>query len=147
MRHVAAVGIVVLLVACGLVEPMPEPAAERPGGERPLPPPAFISGVAGKPVSWCWQGCVDGFVNHPAVLPKALPPFELELLDGAVIERATAIGPPRANGITDRERTEVTVNGTTLGEVPEAAEMLSVFVRFAQGGDASYMWALDRPSD
>lgn len=116
-----------------MVEPVTAPDSDRPVGDRP--PPALINGVPGKPVSWCWgSACVDGFVNSPAILPEAEPPFEVEVIEGAVIEGASAIGPPGPEGITDRERTEVALDGTTLAAIPDDAEMLSIVVRFANGG-------------
>ena len=146
-RVVALAGLVVGIAGCGLIpiapERMPAPDEVPVPGELEEPPPVAINGVAGRPVSWCWGGgCADGFVNSPDILPAVNPPFDIQLPPGSRIEGVEAVGPAAAGG----QRINVPYEGTEIGEVPDGAMMLSVFIRFDEGGDASYYWALNRPA-
>ena len=152
MRRLAVLsGLGLLLCACGLLEPapvpipVPAPAEEVPAAPVIQPPPAvLINGVAGKPVSWCWAtACFDGFVNSPLILPAVEPPYEIELPEGARIEGVFAVGPFAAGG----EEMRVEREGMELGEVPDGAVMLNIGIRFDQGGDASYYWAINQADD
>lgn len=109
-----------------------------------LPPPACIHGIAGLPASWCWEGCVDGGPRGPEGLPLAMPPFEVTVPEGSRITSASAFlpGAPDAHHHLDVER------GTTLSGLPPTADMISVTVFWAKGGDAEYYWAVtDVPPD
>lgn len=148
-RLILLVGLALVVCGCGLLPPQPPAEAvpvpavpEPPAQDVPAlqqPPPVLINGVAGRPVSWCWiGGCADGFVHSPLVLPEVSPPFEVELPEGARIEGVAGVGPAAAGGV----RVEVEHDGTEIGEVPDGAVMLNVFVRFDLRGDGSYYWAL-----
>ena len=101
----------------------------------------LINGVAGKPISWCLAGgCVDGFVNSPELLLEIGPPFAVEMPEGGHIERVSARGPGMPG---QQPRFDVRWTRQTIGGAPEGAVILDVFVRFDNGGDASYAWALD----
>ncbi len=102
------------------------------------PPPACIHGVAGMPVSWCWEGCVDGGPSGPEGLPVAAAPFEVTVPDGSRITSASAFlpGAPDAYHYLDVE------GGTTLSGLPPTADMISVTVFWEEGGDATYYWAV-----
>jgi hypothetical protein len=149
MRRVAVLaGLIVSISGCGLIPIAPErmPPAEEAADPEQVdePPPVVINGVAGRPVSWCWgNACVDGFVNSPDILPAVTPPFDVHLPPGTRIEVVGAVGPAAAGG----ERVNVPYEGTEIGAVPGGAVMLSVSIRFDEGGDASYYWALDREPD
>ena len=87
---------------------------------------------------------MDGFLHAPALAPAVAPPLEVEVPAGGRIEGVSAIGP---GGPGQQESLEVPFNGVEIGEIPVGAIMLSVFIRFEDGGDASYYWALNRPPD
>ncbi len=151
MKRRGLVALLFLIVSgCGLalpdVEPVSRPLPEIDDPPEIVEPPELvINGEAGKPVTWCWgNACVDGFLNDPSLAPAVAAPFEVLLPAGSRIEGVSAIGP----GAPGRqESVEVPFEGTDIGDVPEGAVMLNVFVRFADGGDASYFWALNRPPD
>lgn len=136
-----------MVSGCGwLLEPAPQadPAEEDAAPALQEPPPVLLNGVAGRPVSWCWVGgCADGFVNSPDILPKVSPPFEVELPRGARIEGVRGAGPAAAGA----KSVEVEHDGTEIGDVPDGAVMLNIGIRFDQGGDASYYWALPDEGD
>jgi hypothetical protein len=149
MRRVAVfVGLALGLSECGLMpseanrdQPAPE---DLPMPDVQEPPPLVINDVAGRPVSWCWgEACVDGFVNSPVILPAVNPPFEVILPAASRIEGVAAVGPQAAGGRT----VQVPFEGTQIEELPADAVMLNVFIRFDDGGDASYYWALNRTAD
>ena len=145
-RATLLVAMAMVVSGCGWWEPAPRPrpAEAEPGPALQQPPPLLINGVAGRPVSWCWiGGCADGFVNSPLILPRVSPPFEVELPQGARIEGVAGVGPAAAGG----RSVEVEHEGTEIGDIPEGAVMLNVFVRFDAGGDASYYWALADPDN
>jgi hypothetical protein len=148
MKAVPAVLLTLLMSACGLALPVREPVQEpAPPVVEPTqlvePPKLEINGVAGELVTWCWKGgCADGFLHDPALAPAIAAPFEVQLPAGSRIESVSAIGP----GAPGRQQSvEVPFDGSTIGEVPDGAIMLNVFIRFAEGGDGSYYWALNRP--
>ena len=147
-RVVALVGLVVGISGCGLIpiapERMPAPDEVAEVAELEEPPPVVINGVAGRPVSWCWGGgCSDGFVNSPNILPAVNPPFDVQLPPSSRIEGVAGVGPAAAGG----RSVEVPHQDTEIGDVPDGAVMLNVFIRFDNGGDASYFWALNREAD
>jgi hypothetical protein len=141
----AVVGGVLLLFAlagCGLV---PVTTVQPAAPDIVEPPELLINGTAGKPTSWCWgHSCVDGILGFAGGLPVVGPPFEVELPAGASIEGASAIGPGHP---AEREQVQIPFTDTTVGAVPDGAVIVTVFVRFAQGGDAGYAWALGRPEN
>ncbi len=140
--------LVVLVTGCDVGVPQVAPAEPMPAGvdePPPLvePPDLVINGEPGRPVTWCWDGaCVDGFIHDPRLVPAIAEPFEVELPAASRIEGIYAIGPGAPGA---RESIEVPFAGTDVGDVPEGAIMLNVFIRFGDGGDASYYWALNRP--
>ena len=89
------------------------------------------------------QRIVDGFVNSPDILPAVTPPFDVHLPPSTRIEVVRGVGPAAAGG----KSVNVPYEGTEIGAVPEGAMMLSVSIRFDEGGDPSYYWALDREAD
>ena len=107
-----------------------------------LPPPACIHGVAGLPASWCWEGCADGGPTGPEGLPVAVAPFEVTVPEGSRITSASAFlpGAPDAHHYLDVE------GGTTLSGLPPTADMISVTVFWAEGGDATYYWGVKSAS-
>jgi hypothetical protein len=115
-----------------------EPAEPQPVAPA-IPPDAFINGVAGDLITFCWtNGCADGVVTDPTTLPEVTGPFVVTLPEGAQIAGVTAWGP----GAPNPEAVEVPHTSTTFGRVPDNTMMLSIFVYFEQGGDAAYYWAL-----
>ena len=140
--------LVVLVTGCDVGVPQVAPAEPMPAGVDVPPPPneppdLFINGEPGRPVTWCWGGaCVDGFLHDPRLAPAIAAPFEVRLPAGTRIEEVSAIGPGAPGG---QEFIEVPFGGTVIGDIPEGAIMLNVFIRFVDGGDASYYWALNRP--
>lgn len=142
MRSTLATLAVLLagLVGCGSPAPPSTPGMTPTRGAPELvePPAAFINGVAGQPVSWCWRGCADGSVEDPSTLPVIAPPFELEMPSGSRIVGVTAWDDQRPNP----QPHYPAFASDAIGSLPESAVMLAVFVRFAGGGDAEYFWAL-----
>lgn len=143
MRLATLPGVALLVCACGLLPSAPDqrpaPAEAEPVPALQEPPPVLINGVVGRPISWCWVGgCADGFVNSPVGLPEVSPPFEVELPEGARIEGVRGVGPAAAGG----QSMAIEHDGTEIGDVPDGAVMLNIGIRFDQGGDGSYYWAL-----
>ncbi len=103
-----------------------------------LPPPVCIHGVAGLPGSWCWEGCADGGPGAPEGLPVAAAPLQVTLPEASRITSASAFlpGAPHDHHYLDVE------GGTTLSGLPPTTGMISVSVFWAEGGDASYFWAI-----
>lgn len=104
-----------------------------------LPPEVTIHGVAGKPSSWCWGGCVDGAPGEPGALPIARQPLVVSIPADSYIESATVSTVQRGPG----NQYDLEIEGTHLvGTLPPGAVSISVSLRWPDGRDATYHWAL-----
>ncbi len=137
-----AVALSVVLGACAGSVPPTGDFGDPNAPDLVEPPEARINGVAGKPISWCWEdaGCADGFIWDPFMLPFASAPYVIEMPAGARIEAASAhqTGP-------DAPSTELRVDGVTLTDVPEGAtficaQLLAGSQEYQR--DAHYCWSI-----
>jgi hypothetical protein len=122
----------VLLTACSVTD--------RPNGlpdGEPSPPELTLNGVAGVPITWCRgaTSCADGAVQEPADLPSVSPPLELQLAPGFRVSSVKAWNGERP----DPRSVDVTIDGSTIGDVPEETEMISVLIGF-ENWTVDYYW-------
>lgn len=157
MKVLAFAAIAVVMSACSLDEPQVAPAQPVPVSE-PMPPPGvdaeshaqipdelpqvFINGEPGYPASWTWKGDrLDRTMTDPGFAGAVAAPFELELPPVAIVVGIRAIAP----GVPgERDELLLAETGTGIPTVPDGWIMLSVAVRFPDGG-GEYFWALNRP--
>ncbi len=134
------VALSVVLGACAGSVPPTGDFADPNAPDLVEPPEARINGVAGKPISWCWEGCAEGFVWDPAILPVASAPYVIEMPAGARIEEARAhqTGP-------NAPSTELGVDGVTLTDVPADATFICALLFWGSqeySRDAHYCWSI-----
>lgn len=107
---------------------------------EPGPPALSVNGVAGVPANYCWLNTCGQSSDDLLSLPEIRAPIEVVLLPAdAEIAAVLAI---RVDDDGSEEVTEVPFDGATFGALPRDATRLSIFLRFENGGEATYLWSL-----
>lgn len=116
--------LILTVILVGMVGCSSPSSAEDVAMQRP--PAVTINDVEGTAVSWCWEDCVDGFVNSGEILNHVDLPLVIDLPPEAQVEAVTA----------DGQQVD------SLEQVPDQTDLLSVTLRWENGNDASYYWTL-----